>query len=64
MRLILTSNGISSKKVEREFLKILGGEIKDKKILVLRSSRRNPDEYGEEILAVVTQATGHDEKTP
>ncbi|HLA23197.1 MAG TPA: Type 1 glutamine amidotransferase-like domain-containing protein [Candidatus Nanoarchaeia archaeon] len=50
MRLILTSNGISSKKVEREFLKILGGEIKDKKILVLRSSRRNPDEYGEEIL--------------
>src|SRR3989304_5317911 len=49
MKIILTSNGISSKKVEKEFLKLVGNP-KSKRILVLRSSRKTPDEYGEEIL--------------
>ncbi|MDO8467472.1 MAG: Type 1 glutamine amidotransferase-like domain-containing protein [Nanoarchaeota archaeon] len=52
MKIILTSNGISSEKVEGEFVRLIGGahELKKKKVLVVRTTRKNPDEYGEEIL--------------
>jgi dipeptidase E len=49
-KLILTSNGVSSKLVESSFLELINGEVKDKRVLVLRSTRKDPDEYGFEIL--------------
>lgn len=62
MKLILTSNGISSEEVEREFVKLIGGahKLKKKKVLVVRTTRKNPDEYGEEILEELKRVGFHE----
>lgn len=51
-KLILTSNGVSSETVERAFVSLIGGRenLKEKKVLVIRSTKKNPDEYGQEIM--------------
>jgi|SRR3989304_6285608 len=60
MKIILTSNGVSSKKVERKFLNLSGNPEK-KKVLVIRTVRKNGhDEYADEILDELKRA-GFDE---
>lgn len=58
MKLVLTSNGISSEKVEKEVVKLCEGREKldQKKVLVIRSSRKDPDEYAKQILEELKDA--------